>query len=438
MNFNFSTLGARLMNYIPNVFRALFLLLIAWLVAMLVQKLVEKLLLKTNMDKHLSRGTTPPDPALGKKRVGSISKLLYFFVFILFLPSILDALDMNSVSVPIANMMNGFLGFIPRLIGAAVILFIGYFIAKILRDLTKTLLNTINLDKYFSKITPYTGPTKELDRASIGDVLSKIVFGLVLIPVITVALETLNIKSLTEPIVLILNKVLLMIPNVIVAIILLLIGYYIAKFVGQVLESLLNSMGVQSVFNWADEKTDSTIPRFNLSKIVANLVKFLIMLFITVEALRVLNLEVLNTIGYAVIGYVPLVLSGLVIIGAGVFAGYFVEGMIKKYANSPFTAIIAKYIIIIFAIFMTLEQIKFASTIVNIAFLLILGGLSVAFALSFGLGGREFAKKQLEKIEDKVEKENKKTPPTDPTPPSSTNTPKPPTDTTPPPVIPLP
>lgn len=416
MNFNFNTFGNRLMNYIPNVFRALFLLLIAWLVATLVQKLVEKLLLKTNMDRHLTKGTTPEDPAVGKRRVSSISKILYFLVFILFIPSILDALDMSSVSIPITNMMNNLLAFIPRLIGAAVILFIGYFIAKILRDLTKTLLNTVNLDKYFNKITPYVGPTKEIDRASIGDVLSKIVFGLVLIPVITVALETLNIKTLTEPIVMILNKVLLMIPNIFVAIILLLIGYYIAKFVGQLLESLLQSMGVENIFSWADEKTDSTIPRFNLSKIIANLVKFLIMLFITVEALRVLNLEVLNTIGYAIIGYVPLVLSGLLIIGAGVFAGYFVEGMIKKYANSPFTAMIAKYIIIIFAIFMTLEQIKFASTIVNVAFLLILGGLSVAFALSFGLGGREFAKRQLEKIEKKIEEENNEPkPPTPPT-----------------------
>lgn len=82
--------------------------------------------------------------------------------------------------------------------------------------------------------------------------------------------------------------------------------------------------------------------------------------------------------------------------------------IIIKYENSPFSALIAKYIIIVFAIFMTLEQIKFASTIVNIAFLLIMGGLAVAFAISFGLGGREFAKRQLEKIENKIEKENNK------------------------------
>src|SRR5699024_516033 len=138
------------------------------------------------------------------------------------------------------------------------------------------------------------------------------------------------------------------------------------------------------------------------------IVQIVIILFMTVEALRVLKLDVLNTIGYAVIAYLPLLISGFIIIGVGILAGYLVENLINKYANSPFAAAITKYMIIVFAVFMTLEQIKFASNIVNIAFLLVLGGLSVAFALSFGLGGREFAKRQLEKFENKVEEDNNK------------------------------
>lgn len=409
--YNFNGVVNNMIGFIPNILKALILLLIAWGVAVLAKKIVEKLLLKTNMDSHLSKGKQPHDIKTGKEKVQSISKIVYFLVFILFLPSILDALDMNSVSGPISNMMNNLLGFIPNLIGAGIILFIGYFIAKILRDLTKTLLTTANIDKYYQKLMPDVGSKPEMDaenQNTIADVLSKVVFGIVLIPVITVALETLKIQSLTEPIVLILNQVLMMIPNIFVALILIILGYYIAKFVGQLLESLLYSMGIENIYNWADEKTDTDIPRFNISKTIGNVVKFLIMLFITVEALRVLKLDVLNTIGYAIISYIPLILSGVLIIGVGIFGGYFVEGLIKKYANSPFSAMIAKYVIIVFAIFMTLEQIKFASTIVNIAFLLILGGLSVAFALSFGLGGREFAKRQLEKIEAKVEKEDKK------------------------------
>lgn len=55
---------------------------------------------------------------------------------------------------------------------------------------------------------------------------------------------------------------------------------------------------------------------------------------------------------------------------------------------------------------MTLDQLQFAKTIVNIGFLLILGGLMVAFAISFGIGGREFAKSQLAKLESKLNRKD--------------------------------
>lgn len=403
-----------LLGYIPNIVKALLLFLLAWAVAVIVRNIVKKILLKLNLDKTLSKGKTPADPEYGEERVGNIAQIIYFLVFILFIPSILDALNMNSVSAPISNMMDKLLAFIPNLIGAGIIIFIGYFIAKILRDLVYSILQTVNIDKWYNKITPdlsegETAGITQVQKNSLANVLSNILFGIVLIPVITVALETLNIATLTEPIVIVLNKVLNMIPNVFVAMILIIVGYYIAKFIGQILTSLLSRMGIQRAYSWLDDNTGpNSIPKFDLASIIGNVVKALIILFVTVEALRIIRLEVLNVIGTAIIGYVPLLLSGVIIIGLGIVGGYFVEGLIKKYSKSSFSAAIAKYIIIVFAVFMTLEQIKFASTIVNIAFLLVLGGLSVAFALAFGIGGRDFAKRQLERVEKKIEEEDNK------------------------------
>ena len=79
-----------------------------------------------------------------------------------------------------------------------------------------------------------------------------------------------------------------------------------------------------------------------------------------------------------------------------------------KHVNSPISGKIAKYIIIVFAIFMTLEQIKFASTIVNTAFLLVLGSLAVAFAVAFGIGGRDFARRQLDKLDRSIDVQDDK------------------------------
>jgi hypothetical protein len=59
----------------------------------------------------------------------------------------------------------------------------------------------------------------------------------------------------------------------------------------------------------------------------------------------------------------------------------------------------AKYAILTLAIFMALSQLGIAKSIVNAAFILILGGLALAFGIAFGLGGKEFASKYLEKFD---------------------------------------
>ena len=129
-------------------------------------------------------------------------------------------------------------------------------------------------------------------------------------------------------------------------------------------------------------------------------------LFFTVEALNALNLDVLNTVGSALIAYIPNVLIALIILGLGIFGGRFVGNFIAENTHSKWIAEIVKAIFAVFAVFMALEQLDFASSIVNTAFLFIIGGLAVAFALSFGLGGRDFARKQLDKLDHKIDSES--------------------------------
>lgn len=389
---------------IPNIVKALLFLLLAWGAASLARSLVTKGLTKMKFGEKLRKKDEETTDEHRGNRIKSIGQIIYLLVFVLFIPSILDALNMESISIPISNMMQNLLAFIPNIIGAAIILFIGFFIARIIRDITFSFLKTLKLDKWFDKFALKTEENEITEtQATLSKVLSNILYGIILIPVITMALETLKIDTLTTPIVSMLNNILTMIPNVFVAIALIFIGHYISKYVGKILVSLLNRVGIQKIFSWADKNAETKIPRLDLAKIIGNIVRALIMLFITVEALNVLKLEVLNNIGTAIIQYIPFLVSGLLIIGLGVLAGYFIESIIAKHVNSPLSGKLAKYIIIVFAIFMTLEQLRFASSIVNIAFLLVLGALSVAFALAFGIGGRDFAKKQLDKLDQSID-----------------------------------
>src|SRR5699024_10619665 len=229
---------------------------------------------------------------------------------------------------------------------------------------------------------------------------------IILVPVITVALETLQIRSIAEPIIMVLNQVLAAIPNIIVAVILIGVGVILAKFVGDLITGLLQGTGINKLNRYLTTpgKVSSSM---DLANVIGQVIQAVLIVFFVVEALNVLNLEVLNTIGQAVIAYLPLVISALLILGIGIIGGTILGNFNSQTTGSRMAGNIVKYILIVMSVFMGLDQLKFATSIVNFAFLLILGGLSVAFAISFGIGGREFAKRQLERLETKMEKEEK-------------------------------
>ena len=102
-------------------------------------------------------------------------------------------------------------------------------------------------------------------------------------------------------------------------------------------------------------------------------------------------------------------LQPLFILGIGLYLGQLIERVLQnivKHNNSRTLAAIAKYTIFVITVFMALDQLGVAHSIVNAAFILILGGLALAFGLAFGLGGKDFAAKYLRKLDDKLDKEN--------------------------------
>jgi hypothetical protein len=410
-----------LIESIPNVIIALLLLLLAWIVATVVKGIIVKLSKKVGLHRTMARSKLVKSEEQGKNIIDSLGKVVYFLVFILFLPSIFEALNMRSVSQPITDMVQKFLAFLPNLFAAAIIIAIGYFVARLVRDLVYNLLLSLNIDHWFDRLGQ--GNSKKMqpsnpqgatnlqveaqnNKGTLAKIIANIVFVVILIPIVTISLETLNIETISGPIVSVLNTILNMIPNIFVAIILLLVGYYLAKFVSELLVSLLKRTGISSIYQSMGMKGQSK-PSFDLAAVIGQVVKILIIVFFTVEALNVLHLKVLNNIGNAIILYLPMVISALIIIGLALVGGNFLQNLIAKYTSSRFTGALVKYILIVFAVFMALSQLGFAVTIVNIGFLLILGGLSIAFAISFGIGGREFAKRNLERFENKILKDQK-------------------------------
>ncbi len=396
-----------LINMLPALLMGIVLVLVAWVVATLVRKGVRAGLHAANLDEKLNQGAADQ----GTSMVDVIAQVFYYLVWVLFLPAIFDTFGLTSVAQPIQNMLDTALAYLPNLIAAAALIAVAVVVGRFVKNLVYNLALSLNIDRWVSKLTSQDSEMKTRQGVSaeqkdtFAKVLANIVYVLILIPILIVALEALNIRSISEPIINVLNQILAAIPNILVAAILLAVGVAIAKFVGDLVANLLRGTGINNLTNNMDVKGTQNL---DLAKISGQVVAFLIGLFFFVEALNALNLQILNTIGAAIIAYLPNIIFAIIILGLGVIGGQWLAGIISKSTGSKWAGRITQYILYAFALFMVLDQLNFANNIVNTAFIFIIGGLSVAFALSFGLGGREFAKKQLEKLDDKVEEEAQK------------------------------
>ena len=230
--------------------------------------------------------------------------------------------------------------------------------------------------------------------------LAYIVYVLILIPTVIMALDVLNISVISVPAVSMLNTIIGFIPNLVVGLIIIVIGCMIGKLAGQIVTKLIATSGLDAKLQGLLD-SDSLV----LSKIAGIAVYAVIVIFFVVEGLNVLHLAVLTEVGAVIIGYLPSILSAVLILAASVIISTIVEKALNKNGFKSYS-VIAKVAILVLGVFMILSQLGIASEIVNSAFILILAALAVAFAVAFGIGGREFAAHVLKKLEEKTEKKD--------------------------------
>lgn len=388
---------------IPDVLVALIVLLVAFLVAWVAKKLILKLLKMLGLEKAMKKAGV--DETNCKKTVDFVGRLVYLIVFLLFLPGIFEKLGLNNVAQPIVNMMNVFTTYLPNIVAAVIILIIGLFVAKLVKELLIPIFKRLGMDSWLKKIG-YAGA----DDVEISTVLATIVYVLILVPVTIAALNALKIEAISKPAINMLDQVIVFLPRIAVAVAIIFIGRFVAKLVFMLLEQILKSVGLdkttQNIFVTSGTKVNE---KFSLSKLIANVVRAIVIIFFIVEALNTLQLEVLTKIGHATIAYMPYAISALIILGVAVIVANFIEKVIlKKFNVTKGTAFLAKAVIITIGVFITLYQMGVAPAMVNSAFIIVLGAFAVAFAISFGIGGRTFAEHTMKKLEHKVENTKKK------------------------------
>lgn len=394
------TMVSTLTAAIPHLLKAALILLFAWVIALLLRTLFKKGAALLHLQGRLVKWKMAKSEREAANRVNSIAMAIFYLVLLLSIPAVLGALQLEGISEPFSHALTMILAFIPKLFAAALIVFIGWLIAKIVRDILTNFLKSVGTDKLGQRFEFL----KNGEETSLASLIGNIVFIFILIPTIITALEKLELNGISEPAAAMLQDILALLPNIVVAIVLILAGIWLGKWVEKLVSQILWRLRFDGVFHQMG--IGSLTPEKPLSRIVGVLAKILVVLLFTVEALQIVHLDFLVTLATGVIAYLPMLLTAVLILGIGLYIGELIERVLQSIVRHNYSrtlAKIAKYTIFAVTVFMALDQLGVAHSIVNAAFILILGGLALAFGLAFGLGGKDFARKYLGKLEDKLD-----------------------------------
>ena len=373
---------------------AILILIVTWLLAKAAKWAFAKLVDNVGFLKRQTSGGETIGLQLGK----IVSLLIWLFGLL----AILQVFDLGGVMRPVTTLLDNVMGFIPNLIGAGLIFFIGLMVARILRDLTVTALQTIDFDKWVNR----GGAETLTGNSAISRTIGTIVFVLVIVPVAIMALEALRLETISAPASQMLQLIFDAIPRIIGAAVLIGLGYLISRFVVQILQEILPGLGVDRAMASSDVLPAGT----SLSTIVARIAQVAIVLFFAIAATRLLGFPELTAILDQILELGGRVVFGAVVIGVGFLIAGLLARLIGGTGEGSLAASIVRWVTIVLFTFMGLEFMGVGDDIVRLAFgALVIGG-AVAAALAFGLGGRTWAARQLEKADGAIASKAKEPP----------------------------
>ena len=390
----FSNMVSRVLAFIPNLLAAVAVGFIGWILAGLVKAGLTNVLARTEMDEKLSN----------EVGVGSLSsnigEIFYWLVLLLFLPIVLSILGLTGLLIPVQNMVNEAVAYLPNLFIAGVIIFVGYILAKIVRGIVEGLSNSLGLQTQAEKIGLFK-------NSNVSKFLGSFVFAIIIITALIVAFEALGIEAISQPATAMLNQIMYAIPQIIAAGLILIVAYVVSRFVGRLVAELVSGAGVDEIPMKLD--VQRFLGQTRVSDIIGCLIVFFTMLFAVSEAADRLGLEQISVLIAMFIQFGASILLGAVILVVGFWLANVVANVIQRgeYNSSRWLGNLVRILIMGLVIAMGLRAMGIADSIVNLAFGLTLGSVAVAFALAFGLGGRQPAERLLSDLLDKAKTEAK-------------------------------
>ncbi|MFW5953192.1 MAG: mechanosensitive ion channel family protein [Candidatus Natronoplasma sp.] len=362
------------------------LVIIGYVVAKLASWSITKISKKIGLEKAMVRvGVTKQVKKLGLKSVSGLIGILFFwFIFVIFLQVALDYAGIQTLTDILAPIVL----FIPRLIVAVIVLVIGLYVAEMVVKYLKNFVRRTPLSKDIMKVDKMT------DKAGISlmDIIYIFIKAFILLFFINIALEIIAIPILADFI----NPVLIVIPLLIAAMAVIVIGLIVTNYVVDFAMKMLKEFEVDRLI----EPVESMVEREGITlKVISYVLKLFIMLIFVQIAVGILNregmfnqlAELVNT----VILWIPNLLVAIFIGLIGFWIATWIHGKVVKHGREldlPFIQFIAKGVqalVIYIAIVMALAQIGIEVPILYLVFGIAVGAVFLGLGVGFAYGSKD-------------------------------------------------
>jgi hypothetical protein len=195
-------------------------------------------------------------------------------------------------------------------------------------------------------------------------------------------------------------------PQVLIAIVLLFLGWVFAKLVRTGTMRLLRALK----FDRATEKSglESFLKHADLdvsvASIIGNLVYWLIILVMIVTVANSLGLSMVAELFNRIVLYIPNVIVAILVLVFGTILARFINRLVFAWLNNIgfdgalTVSTFSEYAIVVFVFFAAVEQLQIANELITAAFIIAFGAIGLAFAIAVGLGAKDTAQRNIEKL----------------------------------------
>ncbi len=274
--------------YLPRFLLAVAILVVGWLIARIAAWSVRKALDRTELDNRIADWISSREGDEKLEIEYWVGRSVFFLLMLFVLVAFFQVLGLAAITEPLNRFLNELFGFAPRLLGPLVLLVIAWVVARALRFLVRQGLEKANLDQRFSD-SAGADPEKSLP---LSQTLSEAVYWLVFLLFLPGILGPLGLTGLLTPVQNLVDQLLGFLPQLLAALVILGVGWFVARIVQRIVSSLLAAVGVDRVGEGMG--LDQALGEQKLSGLLGTVVYVLILIPVLIASLDALAVEAIT------------------------------------------------------------------------------------------------------------------------------------------------